>query len=136
MSRTTRAVTPSAILLVWFVTVIVSCRDSPCGLLTWRRQVAPTAIGQYGLSMFVEKSAGSRSDGSLDCGKVLLPDCCATVEESSPDEPHPASAGSRTATLATAAPARLIARASISCLPDSCFRIRRPPGGSSDRGGR
>jgi hypothetical protein len=58
----------------------------------------------------VVKSAGFRFDGSLDWGNV--PDCCA-VEESFPDEPHPASAGSRTTMLAATAPTRLLARAFI-----------------------
>src|SRR5919204_182273 len=107
MSRTTRAVTPSAICLVWFSTVMVSCSDSPWGLVTWMCQLRPTGIGQYGLSIVVEKSAGLRFDGSLDWGNVFVPDCWAAEALLPPDEPHPASAGSRTAMHATPAPARL-----------------------------
>src|SRR5919197_1664515 len=110
MSRTTRAVTPSAIRLVWSRTVMVSWSDSPWGLVTWTCQLLPTGIGQYWLSMFGVKSAGLRFEGSLDCGNVFVPDCWAAEELLTPDEPHPASAGSRTAMLAATAPARLLAR--------------------------
>jgi hypothetical protein len=92
---------------------MISCNDSPWGLVTWTCQLRPTGIGQYGLSMFVLKSAGFRFDGSLLWGNVFVPDCPAAEELSFPDEPHPASAGSRAATHAIPAPARLIARASI-----------------------
>ena len=70
--------------------------------------------------MLVEKFAGLRFDGSLVCGSVLVPDRVAAEELSPPDEPHPASAGSRMAIPAIAAPTRLIARALIQCLRDQC----------------
>src|SRR5436190_534329 len=113
MSRTARAVTPSAVLFAWFSTVIVSCSDSPWGLVTWMCQTRPTGIGQYALSMLGVKSAGFRFDGSLDWGNVFVPDCWAAEDVLSPDEPHPANAGSTTAMHAIAAPQRLIARAFI-----------------------
>src|SRR5262249_57047952 len=105
MSRTTRAVTPSAIFFVWFSTVIVSCSDSPWGLVTWRCQTRPTGIGQYGLSMLGVKSAGFRLDGSLVWGSVFVPDCWPAEEELSPDDPQPASARRRTPMPAATPPA-------------------------------
>jgi hypothetical protein len=62
--------------------------------------------------MLVVKSPGLRFDGSLAWGRVEVPDL-ATEELFFPDEPHPASARSRTAMLAVTAPARLLGRGFI-----------------------
>ena len=94
-SRITRAWTPFAIVLVLSVTVITTFSFVPFVSVSLKTHSLPGAIGQYGLSMSVVKSAGSSLLGSLPCGRPRF-ELAAFDSSSSPQAEIPNGATAQT----------------------------------------